>query len=507
MVRDILVGVDLGTTNLKTAAFEAGTGLTVAHASQRLSVRAEADGTREQSPLAIRRALRKLFRDMREQAGSAWDGVAGIGLGAQGGSAAIVHRQTGEPYGPMMLWNDGRGLKYLPDVVAQRPADYWQKLTLRSGPGAGLGRMLWLKRTRPELFGDDRIYAGAGEYAYFLMTGVWRQDACNALQIGCYHVPEDRLDADPLSLVDVPLSFVAPLRSGHETHPLGKEGAALLGVRPGVPVAGPYIDHEAGYQSAWGIAGRPLQCSLGTAWVGNFVVPSESAGGSPIQFLLPSPVGGGRLVILPLLTGNVAWDWGLKSFVAKQHARALAGLEPIFAEALVPPDGLVAVPWVTQPNSLFDGTLGAGTFYGLNAHTGPAQMIRALACGLSYELARVFGELAHSGLVDSVVLGGGASKGSFFRKILSVLLAPLPVYSLADEDLAGARGAVFAFSRETARSEPVAVDPPDPSSAQDVLRGFGRYETLFDKLYGDLPGAGTYRLECDRDASMPAGTV
>ena len=91
----------------------------------------------------------------------------------------------------------------------------------------------------------------------------------------------------------------------------------------GIPVAGPYIDQEAGYMSAAGVSESPLQCSLGTAWVGNFVLPDDTTGGSPTQMVLPAPVGNGRLVVQALLAGNVTWDWGLQTLLDADHVRAL----------------------------------------------------------------------------------------------------------------------------------------------------------------------------------------
>lgn len=494
MSSELLVGIDLGTTNVKAVAFDAGTGAVRASASRRLRVRAEADGTREQDPLHLRRMLARLFASLRRETGSAWSRVAGIGLGAQGGSGVIVKRATGEPLTPMILWNDLRGRELVPQIESRRPPGYWEKHTRRRGPGAGLGRMLWWRQQDPSLFRDDRLYVGAGEYAYFLMTGVWRQDACNALQIGCYSVPDASLNADALGMIEVPPSFVAPLRRGHQTHPLSASGASWLGLPDGVPVAGPYIDHELGYQSAWGISARPLQASLGTAWVGNFTVRDDTSGQSPLQLILPSPVGEGRLVILPLLTGNTAWDWALDTFVSRRRPTAMSRLAAIFDEALLPPDGLVGVPWLAQPNPLFNGSLGAGTFYGMHTHTSPHDFVRAVACGLCYEFMRVFGTLVRSGRVDSLVLGGGASKGDFFRRLFSSLAAPLSVYSLEDEDLAGARGAVFAFDRKVAQSTPVPVAAADPALRTAVREGAANYVTLFDRVYGDLPGAAPYRV-------------
>ncbi|HIE10420.1 MAG TPA: hypothetical protein EYP62_02290, partial [Kiritimatiellae bacterium] len=47
-----------------------------------------------------------------------------------------------------------------------------------------------------------------------------------------------------------------------------------------------------------------------------WVEPPASRWRSPFQLVLPSPVGSGHLVVQPLLTGNVTWDWALQTFVS-----------------------------------------------------------------------------------------------------------------------------------------------------------------------------------------------
>lgn len=492
MGSNVLIGIDLGTTNLKAAAFGADSDAALAGASRRLVVRAEADGTREQELDSVRQALGDVFADLRSSLGSAWGDVGGIGLAAQGGSGAIVDADTGEPHTPMVLWNDSRASRFVPEVAALKAERYWRDLAWRRGPGPGLAKLLWFQRARPGVIGPGRMYVGAGEYVYNLMTSVWCQDACNALQMGCYNVSADQLEAEPLALVGISIDAVAPLRNGHETHPLSASGASLLGLSPGLPVAGPYMDHEAGYLSAAAVSARPLQCSLGTAWVGNFVVPTTTTGGSPVQLVIPAPVGEGRLVVQPLLTGNVAWDWGLTALVDPDHSTAVGRLEAIFEQDLLPPEGLVALPWFTQANSLRTCALGAGAFFGLGAHSDHRQMLRALATGLVYEFYRVFEDLKRVDAVDSIVLGGGASKGAFFRAMLASLFEPLPVYSLCDEDLAGARGTLHALDPQASRSQPAAVTPPAHDVRQRLAEGYDAYLCLFERLYGDMPAGAPY---------------
>ncbi len=487
MTPKILLGIDLGTTVLKVCAFHEKTGRVLAAGTRRLRVHATADGGREQRPRAVLRAFREVIREVRETLGPAWDGVAGIGLAAQGGSSIIVDRDTGAPKTPMILWNDGRAQGYAARLAERTSSRYWRNLASRDFPPAGLGRLLWLKETQPELFADAHLHAGAGEFLFFNLTGVWRQDAGNALQIGAYNAGKQTLDRRPFDLVDVPLSFVAPLRRGHETAPLSKRGAQMLGLSRGLPVAGPYIDQEAGYLSATGVSKKPLHCSLGTAWVGNFVLPEGADGGSPFQLVLPAPIGPGKLVIQPLLTGNTTWDWALETFVDADQTQALRKAKALFAKSLLPPQGLVVIPWLARSNPLHPGSHGAGAVFGMSTATTPADLTRACAAGMVYELARVLRHVQRSDLVDAVVLGGGASKGAHFRTLAAALFAPLPVYWQLDEDVSVARGAVFPFYPEAARSKAKRVAPPKGRLLERVLEGYRCFCSTFKAVYDSVP--------------------
>ncbi|MBN2309865.1 MAG: hypothetical protein JXR94_12900, partial [Candidatus Hydrogenedentes bacterium] len=286
---DMLLGIDLGTTVLKVCAFDARSGATLGQAARRLAVHKTPDGGREQRPGAVDRAFSSAAAELRGLLGARWGRVAGIGLAAQGGSSIIADRRSGKASTPMILWNDGRTRGHSSRLAGGIPTAFWRERVLRDFAPTGLGRLLWLKEERPELFRHDTIHAGAGEYLFFKMTGVWRQDAGNAIQIGSFNAATKRLDPALFDLVGVPLSFVAPLRQGHETAPLCAKAARSLELPTGIPVAGPYIDQEAGYLSACAAAGRPLQCSLGTAWVGNYAVADDAVGASPYQLVLPNP--------------------------------------------------------------------------------------------------------------------------------------------------------------------------------------------------------------------------
>lgn len=495
MPRDVLIGIDLGTTVLKVCVFDARNGGLLGQASRRLKVHASPDGGREQKPVAVDRAFVSAVRELRDRLGPAWRGVQGIGLAAQGGSSIIADRSSGKAHTPMILWNDARTGRCLAEATAHLPTRYWRKHVLNDAPPAGLGRILWLKDRQPELFTDANIHIGAGEYLFFRLTGVWRQDAGNAIQAGSYNAAKKRLDRDPFRVTGLPLSFVAPLRQGHELASLSKRGARLLDLPQGLPVAGPYIDQEAAYMSTAGLSDRPLQCSLGTAWVGNFVLPDDTTGRSPRQLVIPSPVGEGRLVIMPLAAGNLTWEWALQTYLSPDPKKALKKAAAVFGKSLLPPEGLVAFPWFTLPNPYEPSAYGAGAFFGVNPQTRREDLVRAVVAGLTYELARIFDEVKRAGAIDSVVLGGGASNGPFFRTLIAGLFAPLPVLWQRDSDLAAARGALFPFSPRAARSTTRRVPQPAANVQRAIERGYSLYCTAVRQAYHQLPpGSQAFRF-------------
>ncbi|MDD4888941.1 MAG: FGGY family carbohydrate kinase [Phycisphaerae bacterium] len=521
MTADLLLGIDLGTTALKAAAFDARTGDAIAAASLRLPVRSASDGTREQDLGDIMAALRKVTASLRKQAGRRWARVRGVGLSSQAGSAIIADRHTGRALTPMQLWSDARPIPLLSAIAAKKPAGYWQKLSYLDNPGSGLARMVWLRERRPRLFNDANIYVGAGEFAYFQLTGVWRQDAGNALQLGCYDARRHRLDATPLSLIDVGEDFVAPMRQGHEQHPLGAAGAELLKLPQGIPVAGPYFDHEAGFLAASG-GGRSLQCSLGTAWVGNFAPPAKSSPPPGLNLVVPSPFGPGNLgicqpstdglgampatvvlsqaclaragmagppsqtagrrsshgthqmmpdralVVRVMSAGAVTWDWALATFIGGRRPLIQAGR--VFERQLLPPGGLIALPWLTHPNLIDPKFAGGGAFLGVGPHTTPADLLRAVAAGMCCEFAHTFDPVTRGGLAKSIVLTGGASAGRYFQQWLAGLFWPLRVRRV-DDEFAGCRGTLHAFGTRATACRSTAIAAPG-AKIRSQIKGY-----------------------------------
>lgn len=490
----MFLGIDIGSTSLKTAAFEAGSGRLLAQAERRLPLAVDETGKREQDPSALIQALYAATGEVQRQVADRWSDVRGIGLAAQGGSSILVNRETGVPFTPMFLWNDTRAFAQFHALASRFPPDWWRSFSLRDEPGMGLARALWLRDQWPALFTNHPLCVGAGEFACFALTGQWRQDACHALQSGCYDARHDRYTDQPLREIGLAGDFYPPLRAGHEPYPLRPDTAARLNLPAGIPVAGPYNDHEAGYLSVLPVSRQPLECSLGTAWVGNFLLPQAFRGSSPFQLCIAGPAGCGRQIIMPLMTGNVTLDWALATFVQAEPAAAYSRANEILAERILPPSGFTALPWLNRPNSLRPTQTGSAAFFGMSPAASMADFFRATVTSMTLEFARVFGPVAKAGAVDSLVLCGGAARSVPVCSLFAELFAPLPVHKVTETELMGTRGCLFAFDPWVARA-PVHPVPPDGTvDRQALAEAQGLYQDVFERLLGHVQAGAPYSL-------------
>lgn len=499
MRNGVLIGIDAGTTVFKAAAFHVRTGNVLAVATRRMPIRTPDSGRYETPPKALDRALRSTLIDLRVALGKRWDDACGVGLAAQGGSTIFADRESGKPLTDMILWNDGRAFGERWKTQALKRRSWWRARLLNDWMPAGLERLAWMKRHCPGVFENrNAIHVGAGEYLFHRMTGVWRQDAGNAIQIGSYDAAKGKLTDDMLKLVGFSLSRVATLRDGHTTVALGERFAKRFDLAPGIPVAGPYIDQEAALQSVQGVGARPLQCSLGTAWVGNFSLPSKRVGTASMQFVLRGANAGERMIVLPLLTGNTAWDWALTRFVDTDIRKALQKAETTFGESLLPPPGMVCIPFFLHGNPIDYMHAGAGVFYGVSARATASDFVRAVACGLCCELLRVFQQVKTRKRVDSVIISGGASKADFFRTIIATLFVPLPVYVQQNEDTAAARGALVGFNTRMSKSPVTRIAPAKGALASQIMSTYSDYENTFQAIYKGDPLASPYSFAKER---------
>lgn len=198
---------------------------------------------------------------------------------------------------------------------------------------------------------------------------------------------------------------------------------------------------------------------------------------------------------MPLMTGNVTFDWALSTFVHAKPAVMLRQIARIFSRSILPAPGLVALPWLNRPNALCPDQTGCGAFFGVSPATSPADLLRAVVAAMVFEFARVLGPVVKSGAVDSLALCGGAAKSPHIRSLFAALFASVPVHQVIETEWMGARGCLYAFDAKIARARTTLVRSQGRVDANHLANACALYLETFARLCGDVPAGMPYVLK------------
>jgi len=150
MNRDVLVGIDLGTSSTKTVLI-AENGHLLASASREYPVDTPRPGWAEQDPESWVRAAVETVRQASAQSGVSPDRIAAIGLSGQMHGMVSLDA-TGNPLGPAIIWADQRSRDQVARVYRELGT---QRLGQWTGNPLATGFMLaswlWLREQLPDV--------------------------------------------------------------------------------------------------------------------------------------------------------------------------------------------------------------------------------------------------------------------------------------------------------------------------------------------------------------------
>ncbi len=168
--KDLLVGVDVGTTSVKAGLFDAK-GRALAHFS-RFYPTHRGEGVVEQDPRdwtsGVVAAMDALLRD------GVGDRVVAVGLCGQVNTDVFVDGR-GNALAPAIMWQDNRAAAEAAEIAAGvSEADYeaWFGAPLPVGASHVLARMTWMARHRPAVYDDTRLVLSPKDYCLRALAGV-----------------------------------------------------------------------------------------------------------------------------------------------------------------------------------------------------------------------------------------------------------------------------------------------------------------------------------------------
>jgi gluconokinase len=471
---EVIIGVDVGTTAVKVAAFAVnGAAAELPRALREYPLEQPQPGWQVQEPTIVLSAIDSAIADCVAQLRDAQ--VLAISL------STAMHGLIGldaqyRPLTPLVTWADSRGHLEARELRKQGLA---RVLLHRTGtpahPMSPLVKLIWFSRHERRLLGQARWWAGLKDYVLHHLTGELVTELSSASATGLLDLKSREWDAQSLDLGGIEADQLPPVLPTTTVLKLSEEAGQRIGLPGSLPVAVGAADGPLGNLGTGAIVPGVAGLSLGTSGAVRMAVPEPSfdAEGRLFCYALTDDlwvIGGA------ISNGGITLRWAGETFAPDLVAEGHADVDVLKLAAQAPPgsDGLLMLPYVLSERApLWDPDL-SGAFLGIRAHHTRSHFIRAALEGVCLQLSTIVDSLDTVDHVESIRATGGPFRSELWRRVMAATLArPMSVQAEAGGTALGAAAlGWYALGGAPTLTEALAAvggSDQDPSAATVVV--------------------------------------
>jgi gluconokinase len=436
---EVIIGLDVGTTAVKVAAFgvngaqrELATGLREYRLEQPHA------GWQVHDPARVLSSIDSALAECVAGLGEAK--IVAISI------STAMHGLLGldaqyRPLTPLVTWADSRARDEARQLRQQGLA---RELLHRSGtpvhPMSPLVKLIWFARHEPELAGQVRWWAGLKDYVLHHLTGELVTELSSASGTGLLNLKSRNWDAQSLELAGINADQLPSVLPTTAARRLTAQAGQELGLPAGLPVVVGAADGPLGNLGTGAITPGVAGLSLGTSGAVRMVVsePGFDNEGRLFCYALTDEV---WVIGGAVSNGGMTLRWAGKTFAPELvgEGPADADVLQLAAQAPAGSDGLLMLPYVLSERApLWDPDI-AGAYLGIRAHHTRSHFIRAAIEGVCLQLSTIVDSLDTVAPVQSIRATGRPFRSDLWRQIMAATLArPMSVQAEAGGTALGA---------------------------------------------------------------------
>jgi xylulokinase len=172
-IKDILLGLDIGSSFVKASLLEASTGVMLKSASspaEELSIISKTPGWAEQNPLIWWENVVTAARTVISADESYAERIAAIGISYQMHGLVLVGKEL-TPLRPAIIWCDSRAVEIGNQAFSDLGANYCYNNLMNSPGNFTASKLAWVKRNEPEIYKKAVAALLPGDYIALQLTG------------------------------------------------------------------------------------------------------------------------------------------------------------------------------------------------------------------------------------------------------------------------------------------------------------------------------------------------
>jgi xylulokinase len=446
-----LIGIDVGTSAVKLAAFAVDDGRELASVRRPVGAEHPGPGLEELDPEAVWDAVREGLAELA--AGLRDDPPAALAVSASGDEVFPV--AGGRSLGPCLLSGDTRGADVEAATLARRtPAEWLERcghVPERMDP---VNRVLWWRAERPDVADRAEAFLGWHEYLCLRLCGRAATDPGLAAKWLAFDLLARDWSAELLGELELPREALPEVLDWGE-----RAGTVEPALAAELRLPADVVVGVGGYDSSCAALGSGVAdpSTHGLA-CGSWEVVVAPTGVTDLAVLAPIrasaiPYPGGALAALAQSSdGSSAPAWA-----AGVLGRQIESYEDELTEG---PGPVLAIPRLSGAR---------GALLGLSLATSGAQIAQAMLEGVAYDLALTVEALGGAGIsAETIRAAGGGTRSPWWMR-LKAGLTGVPIEVGAHEEPGAFGAALLAGAAAGAYGDPA-------EAAAELTRVARRYE-------------------------------
>jgi sugar (pentulose or hexulose) kinase len=491
-VSEVWLGLDVGTTAIKAAAYGPD-GAVVATAEVATKVLRGPDGETEQDMDAVWQGVVDCLSSATSQC--AGHTITSLGLAAQGDGCWALDK-NGDPVRNAILWSDTRG-QAVKDLSSLEASGALRTVGLGCNtalwPGTSALGWRWIRQNDPDAAARTAHVVTCGDFIGMRLTGQIATDLSNAtipfldLQTQSYGGAVSVLDCN-----DLQNRLPKPRRATEVLGHVADHVANATGLPHELPVSVATLDLGAMIVGMGLAQSGETMMIMGTTAVVNILTDSVIPTGDPLAATVMHPTRDNLIRVLAPTTGAAAFEW-----FASLHPQSLGGetagevaekLNTLVEDVPIGSNGVTFLPYLNGERAPFVSPDIRASFLGMSAGTTKGELGRAVMEGTALSLRHCC--VSEGGLPSAPVqlTGGGARNPVWCQIIADVIGQDILVNSASD---LGLWGAACIGASAVSGDDPIALAARDETLVRYACNlenhaaygaVFNRYQMLSDAL-------------------------
>ncbi|MDC3416091.1 gluconokinase [Aquibacillus salsiterrae] len=415
MVKELVIGLDIGTTSAKAVLFDIE-GKIIAETEEMIETIHPEIGWAEQIPDDVERCAKEALKNIIKHIDPSSEKLLGVGFSCAMHSLLCLDDKMA-PLSNVIIWSDGRSSEQADKLNKAEGKTVYLNTGTPIHPMSPFVKLVWMDETNYEAKHEATYFVSMKEYILWKWFKQRVVDYSMASATGLFNINTYQWDKQALALANIKEEQLSEIVSPETIlAKLDKQLAREIGLSEDVPFVIGAADGQLANLGDGAIEPGEVAISVGTSGA-----IRQFAKGAPINpnretftyaFANDTSIIGG-----PTNNGGIALQW-LKEILNfdGDHAALIAKAENVPTGA----DGLIFLPYVNGERAPVWNQRAKGNFFGLQIEHRDGHLVKAVLEGIALNLYHISQSLEKvAGEPNRICVNGGLAKSELWVQILA----------------------------------------------------------------------------------------